>query len=259
MSAFISESAIVSPTAKIGADCHIGPYSIIGDDVVLADGVYLESHVVIDGHTEIGEETRIFPFVSIGQAPQDLKYKGEPTVTEIGSRNHIREFVSIHRGTVGGGGVTKVGDDNLLMAQSHVAHDCIVGNETTLANGVALAGHSEVGDKVYIGGYTGIHQFCKVGRECFIGAYSMASKDVMPYSIIQGNHAKCFGANSVGLKRSGYSRETLKYLRRAFHFLLSSKLNTSQAIEQIREEITGCDEVDILIDFIERSERGVVK
>jgi UDP-N-acetylglucosamine acyltransferase len=259
MPSFIHESAIVSPKAKIGTDCRIGAFSTIGDDVVLGDRVHLESHVVIDGTTFIGEETRIFPFVSIGLAPQDLKYKGEPTVTEVGNRNQIREFVTIHRGTEGGGGLTKVGDDNLLMAQAHIAHDCVVGNEVIMANGVALAGHATVADKAYIGGYTGIHQFCSIGRESFIGGYSMVSKDVMPYSMNQGNHAKCFGLNSVGLKRRGYSRETLKKLRSAFHFLLSAKLNTTQAIEKIREEITDCEEINILIEFIETSSRGVVK
>lgn len=256
---FIHESAIVSPKAKIGTDCHIGAYSTIGDDVILGDGVHLISHVVIDGKTTIGEETKIFPFVTIGLVPQDLKYEGEPTITEIGKRNQIRESVTIHRGTKGGGGLTKVGDDNLLMAQAHIAHDCVVGNEVIMANGVALAGHATVVDKAYIGGYTGIHQFCSVGRESFIGGYSMVSKDVMPYSMNQGNHAKCFGLNSVGLKRRGYSKETLKKLRRAFNLLLSAKLNTTQAIEMIRGEILDCEEINILIDFIETSKRGVVK
>lgn len=259
MSAFIHESAIVSPKAQIGKNCHIGAYSTVGDEVVLSDGVHLVSHVVIDGKTIIGEDTKIFPFATIGLVPQDLKYQGEPTETKIGKRNQIRESVTIHRGTEGGGGITEIGDDNLVMATAHIAHDCIVGNEIIMANGVALAGHAKVADKAYIGGYTGLHQFCSVGREAFIGGHSMVSKDVMPYSMNQGNHAKCFGLNSVGLKRRGYSKEILKNLRRAFNLLLSSKLNTSQAIEKIKVEIPDCDEVDILVEFIKNSRRGVVK
>ena len=259
MSVFIHESAIVSSKAEIGADCYIGAYSTVGDEVVLGDGVQLVSHVVIDGKTTIGEETKIFPFATVGLVPQDLKYEGEPTETRVGKRNKIRECVTIHRGTEGGGGLTEIGDDNLIMATAHIAHDCFVGNEVIMANGVALAGHAKVGDKAYIGGYTGLHQFCSVGREAFIGGHSMVSKDVMPYSMNQGNHAKCFGLNSVGLKRRGYSKDTLKKLRRAFNLLLSSKLNTTQALEKIKEEISDCNEVDILVEFIENSKRGVVK
>lgn len=256
---FIHPSAVVSEKAEIGEDCYVGAYSTIGDEVVLGDKVHLESHVVIDGKTSIGDETRIFPFVSIGLVPQDLKYKGEPTITEIGKRNQIREFVTIHRGTEGGGGLTKIGDDNLLMAQTHIAHDCIVGNEVIMANAVALAGHVEVADKAYIGGYSGIHQFCSVGRESFIGGYSMVSKDTMPFATVQGNHAKCYGLNRVGLKRRGYPKETIKKLSRAFRLLLSAKLNTTQAVEKIKDEIKDCKEVDLLVEFIESSKRGVVK
>lgn len=259
MASFIHQSAVVSPQAEIGADCHVGPFSTVGAGVRLADRVHLVSHVAIDGRTTIGEETRIFPFATIGLVPQDLKYRGEETITEIGKRNQIRESVTIHRGTEGGGGITRIGDDNLLMAQVHVAHDCRVGDEIIMANSVALAGHATVADRAYLGGFTGIHQFCSIGRESFIGGHSMVSKDVMPYSMNQGNHARCFGLNAVGLKRRGYPKETLKKLRRAFNLLLSAKLNTTQAVEQIREEINDCREVDILLEFIEGSKRGVVK
>lgn len=259
MSAFIHESAIVSPKAKIGADCHIGAFSVIGDEVVLGNGVHLESHVVVDGKTSIGDETKIYPFVSIGLAPQDLKYGGEPTATEIGKRNHIREFVTIHRGTEGGGGLTKIGDDNLLMAQAHVAHDCQLGNEIIMANAATLAGHVEIANRANIGAYSGIHQFCRIGLEAFVGGYSVVVKDALPFATIQGNHAKCYGLNRVGMKRRGYAKETIEKLHRAFHLLLSAKLNTTQAVEKIKEEIENCAEVDLLVEFIETSKRGVVK
>ncbi|MER3631736.1 MAG: acyl-[acyl-carrier-protein]--UDP-N-acetylglucosamine O-acyltransferase [Blastocatellia bacterium] len=242
-----------------GEDCKIGPFSIIGDNVSLGRGVRIDSHSVIDGRTTIGDETHIFPFVSIGLAPQDLKYGGEETETIIGSRNQIREFVTIHRGTSGGGGKTMLGDDNLLMAQAHVAHDCRIGNNVIMANAATLAGHVEIGDRANVGAYSGVHQFCRVGTEAFIGGYSVVVKDAMPYAIIQGNHARCFGLNRVGMRRRGYPRETIEKLNHAFHLLLAAKLNTTQALERIRAEIEGCPEVDLLVEFIESSKRGVVK
>ncbi len=259
MTSFIHPTAIVNAGAKIGADCYIGAFCIVGDEVILGEKVRLESHVVVDGKTSIGDETRVFPFVSIGLAPQDLKYKGEPTATEIGRRNHIREFVTIHRGTSGGGGLTKIGDDNLLMAQAHVAHDCQIGSEVIMANAATLAGHVEIADRANVGAYSGVHQFCRVGREAFVGGYSVVVKDALPFAISQGNHAKCYGLNRLGMKRRGYSKETIEKLHRAYHLLLSSKLNTSQAVEKMKEEITDCAEVDYLIEFIESSKRGVVK
>ena len=259
MSSFVHETAIVSPKAKIGKNCYIGAYSIVGEKVILGDDVYLESHVVVDGTTAVGDETRIFPFVSVGLAPQDLKYSGEETAVQIGKRNQIREFVTIHRGTSGGGGLTKIGDDNLLMAQAHVAHDCQIGNEVIMANAATLAGHVEISDRANIGAYSGIHQFCRIGVEAFVGGYSVVVKDAMPFATIQGNHAKCYGLNRVGMKRRGYSKETIKNLHHAYKLLLSSKLNTTQAIEKIKNEINDCPEVNLLIEFIESSERGVVK
>jgi len=259
MPTFIHETAIVASSAKVGKDCYVGAFCAIGDEVTLGDRVRLESHVVVDGMTSIGEDTHVFPFVSIGLAPQDLKYNGEPTHTEIGNRNQIREFVTIHRGTEGGGGLTKIGDDNLLMAQAHVAHDCKLGNEIIMANAATLAGHVEIADKASVGAYSGVHQFCRVGYEAFIGGYSVVVKDAMPFAIIQGNHAKCYGLNKLGVKRRGYSKDTIEKLNHAFHLLLNAKLNTSQAIEKIREEISECKEVDLLVDFISSSKRGVVK
>lgn len=259
MATFIHETAIVSSLATVGQDCHIGPFCTMGDEVSLGSGVRLDSHVVIGGKTTIGDNTHVFPFASIGLAPQDLKYAGEPTATEIGKGNQIREFVTIHRGTTGGGGLTKIGDDNLLMAQVHVAHDCQIGNNVIMANAATLAGHVEIADGANVGAYSGVHQFCRVGLEAFVGGYSVVVKDAPPFAIIQGNHAKCFGLNRVGMKRRGYSRETIEKLNHAYHLLLSSKLNTTQAIEKIRQEIADCKEVDLLVDFIETSKRGVVK
>jgi UDP-N-acetylglucosamine acyltransferase len=256
---FIHETAIVSPHAEIGEDCYIGAFCTVGDEVKLGAKVRLDSHVVVDGKTSIGAETHVFPFVSIGLAPQDLKYGGEPTATEIGKRNQIREFVTVHRGTAGGGGITRIGNDNLLMAQAHVAHDCRIGNEIIMANAATLAGHVEIADKANIGAYSGVHQFCRIGYEAFVGGYSVVVKDAMPFATIQGNHAKCYGLNRVGMRRRGYPKETIEKLHRAFHLLLSAKLNTTQAVEKIKEEITDCAEVDLLIEFIETSKRGVVK
>jgi UDP-N-acetylglucosamine acyltransferase len=255
----IHDTAIISPGARIGTGCHIGPFCTIGGEVVLGDGVRLDSHAVVDGKTTIGAETRVYPFVSIGLAPQDLKYAGEPTATEIGKRNHIREFVTIHRGTAGGGGVTRIGDGNLLMAQAHVAHDCQLGSEIIMANAATLAGHVEIADRASVGAYSGVHQYCRIGYEAFVGGYSVVVKDAMPFAIIQGNHARCFGLNRLGMKRRGYSRDTIDKLNHAFHLLLSSKLNTSQALGRIRDEIADCREVDLLAEFIETSKRGVVK
>jgi len=258
MSASIHETAIIAEGARIGEGCIIGPFCTIGGGVTLGNRIRLESHVVVDGDTKIGADTKVFPFVSIGLGPQDLKYAGEPTSVVIGERNVIREFVTIHRGTAGGGGVTRLGNENLLMAQSHVAHDCQLGDGIIMANGATLAGHVEIADRANIGAYSGVHQFCRVGLEAFVGGYSVVVKDAPPFATIQGNHAKCFGLNRVGMRRRGYSPKTIQDLHHAYHLLLSAKLNTSQALERIKAEIVGCKEVDLLVDFIETTKRGVV-
>lgn len=259
MSKFIHEAAIVHPSADIGEGCHIGPFCTVGEKVVLGRGVRLDSHVVVDGFTEIGDETHVSPFASIGLAPQDLKYAGEETRVRIGRRNHIREFVTIHRGTAGGGGLTQIGDGNLLMAQAHVAHDCSLGDEIIMANAATLAGHVQIDDRANIGAYSGVHQFCRVGLEAFVGGYSVVVKDAPPFAVIQGNHAKCYGLNRVGMKRRGYPKEAIEKLHHAYHLLLSAKLNTSQALERIKAEITDCKEVDLLVNFYETTKRGVVR
>jgi UDP-N-acetylglucosamine acyltransferase len=255
----IHPSAVVSPHTRLGHGCYIGPYSIVGPEVVLGDGVRLESHCVVDGKTVIGDETHVFPFVSIGLASQDLKYKGEEAETHIGRRNRIREFVTIHRGTEGGGRVTRTGDDCLIMAQAHIAHDCILGKSVIMANGATLAGHVTVEDGANIGAYSGVHQFCRIGREAYVGGYSVVVKDALPFALSVGNHAKCYGLNITGMKRRGYPEEVIKHLHHAFHLLLSSKLNTSQAVERIRAEIEGSKEVDELVHFIGISARGIIK
>ena len=207
----------------------------------------------------LAQGTRVFPFVSIGLAPQDLKYKGEPSETRIGRRNMIREFVTIHRGTVGGGMLTQIGDDCLLMAQAHVAHDCILGNNVIMANAATLAGHVIIEDHANVGAYSGVHQFCRVGREAYIGGYSVVVKDALPFALTVGNHARCYGLNTTGMKRRGYVANRSSRCTSAFHLLLSSKLNTSQALEKIREEIHDSPEVETLVTFIETSQRGVIK
>jgi len=255
----IHPTAVVSPQAQLGQDCFIGPYSIIGDEVALGDGVRLESHCVVDGRTSIGDGTQVFPFVSIGLASQDLKYQGEASETRIGKRNKIREFVTIHRGTAGGGMLTQVGDDCLIMAQAHIAHDCIVGDGVIMANAATLAGHVAIGDRANIGAYSGVHQFCRVGKEAYVGGYSVVVKDALPFALTVGNHAKCYGLNITGMKRRGYSRAAIDALHHAFHLLLSAKLNTTQALEKIGEEIGDSTEVSELVRFIQASDRGVTK
>src|SRR5256884_8042171 len=252
----IHSTALVSPRAQIGTDCCIGPYSIIGDEVSLGDRVRIDSHCVIDGRTRIGDETHVFPFVSIGLPPQDLKFAGEATETEIGRRNGIREFVTIHRGTAGGGGLTRTGDDCFMMAQVHIAHDCVLGNNVIMANAATLAGHVIVEDGANIGAYSGVHQFCRIGREAYVGGYSVLVQDALPFALTVGNHAKCYGLNITGMKRRGYSDEVIQTLHHAFHLFLSSKLNTTQAVERMRDEIKDSKEVDELIHFIETSVRG---
>ena len=255
----IHPSAVIHEGAQIGSGCFIGPYCVVGSEVALGDGVRLESHCVVDGRTSVGDETQVFPFVSIGLASQDLKYRGEPSETRIGRRNHIREFVTIHRGTEGGGMLTEVGDDCLIMAQAHIAHDCRLGNRVIMANAATLAGHVLVEDGANIGAYSGVHQFCRVGREAYVGGYSVAVKDALPFALTVGNHAKCYGLNITGMKRRGYSQEVIGALHHAFHLLLSSRLNTTQALQRMREELTDSKEVDELIRFIETSQRGVIK
>jgi UDP-N-acetylglucosamine acyltransferase len=255
----IHSSAIISPKAELGRNVSIGPYSIIGDDVILHDDVRVASHCVIEGPSEFGSGSVFFPFVSAGQIPHDLKYRGERSWLRAGERNTFREFSTLHRGTEGGGNLTEIGSDNLFMAQSHVAHDCRIGNRVIFANGASLAGHVVVEDYATLGAYSGVHQFCRVGRHAFIGAWSVVVKDALPYARTVGNHARCYGQNTLGLRRKGFSSDEIHRISRAFRLLLAAKLNTTQAVEAIKQDLGGWPEIDYLVSFIESSRRGVTK
>src|SRR5919202_698682 len=237
MSVEIHPTAVVSARAEVGEGSYVGPYCTVGEEVRLGARVRLESHVVVDGRTEVGDDTHVFPFAAVGLEPQDLKYRGEPAETRIGKRNRIREFVTVHRGTEGGGMLTSVGDDCLIMAQSHVAHDCRVGNGVVMSNAATLGGHVTVEDGANIGAYSGVHQFCRVGREAYIGGYSVVANDALPFALTVGNRASCFGLSHVGMRRRGYPKETIDALHHAFRLPLSSNLNPTQAVERIRREI----------------------
>jgi UDP-N-acetylglucosamine acyltransferase len=255
----IHATAIVSPKAEIGRNCIIGPYSIIGDDVILHDNVRVASHCVIEGPSEFGSACVFFPFVSAGQEPTDLKYRGERSRLRAGDRNTFREFTTLHRGTEPGGNLTEIGSDNLFMAQSHVAHDCRIGDHVIFANGASLAGHVVVEDHATLGAYSGVHQFCRVGRDAFIGAFSVVVKDALPFARTVGNHARCYGANAIGLRRRGFTSDEIRRISHAYRLLLSSKLNTTQALERIEAEMSGSPEIDYLGQFIKTSVRGVTK
>ena len=255
----IHPTAIISPKAELGRNVVIGPYSIIGDDVILHDETRVSSHCVIEGPSEFGSGSVFYPFVSAGQAPQDLKYRGERSWLRAGERNTFREFTTLQRGTEGGGNLTEIGDDNLIMAQAHIAHDCRIGSHVIFANGATLAGHVIVEDHATLGAYAGIHQFCRVGKYAFIGGYSVVVKDALPYARTVGNHARCYGQNTLGLRRSGFSNEEIRRITHAFRLLLAAKLNTSQAVEVIKRELSGWPEIDYMISFIEGSKRGVTK
>lgn len=254
----IHPSAMIAEGAVIPDSCEIGPFSTVGPDVVLGEDCRLISHVVLDGRTQIGARNLIFPFTSIGIAPQDLKYGGEPTQTVIGDDNTIRECVTISRGTVKGGGITRVGSKNLLMAYVHIGHDSQVGNGCILANAATLAGHVTIDDFATVGAFSPVHQFCTVGKYAYIGGGTIVTQDVLPFSLTSGRREnKAFGINKVGLERRGFTPERMQILQKAFRYLLAGKMNTSQAIQQIRA-MEG-DDAKLLVDFIERSQRGVIK
>ncbi len=254
----IHPTAIVHDGAVIGAGTRVGPHAVIGPHVRLGRRNRVGASVVIDGRTEIGDDNEFFPFASIGLAPQDLKYADEPTRLVIGHRNVFREAVTVHRGTAGGGGVTSIGDRNLFMAYAHVAHDCHVGSETIFGNAATLGGHVHVGDFATISAYSGVHQFCRVGRHAFIGGYTVVTKDALPFAKTVGNRARLYGLNTIGLVRRGFAPEVVRRLRGAYRLLLVSKLNASQALDEIaRSEALACDEVRYLVDFIHSSPRGV--
>jgi len=252
----IHPTAIVHPDAVIGAGSTVGPYATIGGQVRIGRDCRIGASAVIDGWTEIGDANEIFPMASVGLIPQDLKFGGERTRLVIGNRNVIREFATIHRGTAGGGGLTKIGDHNLFMAYAHVAHDCHVHNETIFGNGATLAGHVVVEDYANVGAFSGVHQFCRVGSHAFIGGYSVVTKDALPFAKTVGNRARIYGLNTIGLVRRKFSPDAIAKLRRAYRYLLHS--NTSRALAQIEQDPTlHCPEVQYVVDFIRTSKRGV--
>jgi UDP-N-acetylglucosamine acyltransferase len=256
----IHPTAIIDPDADISSDAEIGPYCIIGSGVTIGARTRLLAHVYLEGKLIIGADNLFFPYVSCGVTPQDKKYRGEPSETRIGDRNSIREFVTIHRGTEGGGMVTSIGDGNLLMAYVHVAHDVIIHNHTILANSVTFAGHVIVNDFANIGGLSAIHQFCRIGTHAMIGSYSVIKQDVLPYSVTAASHqAEVYGANRIGLERSGYSPEAIEPLQNTFRILTRAGLNTTQALTRIEEEVPQTNEVKELLEFIRTSQRGFVK
>jgi UDP-N-acetylglucosamine acyltransferase len=256
----IDPSATVDSQAQIGEGTIIGPNAVIGRHVRLGRYCKIGASAVIDGYTEIGDRTEVFPFASIGLIPQDLKYKGEPTKLLIGEKNIFREFVTIHRGTLGGGGVTRIGHRNLFMAYAHVAHDSIIGNDTIFGNGATLGGHVTVEDFATISAGSGVHQFCRVGRHAFIGGYSVVTKDALPFAKTVGNRpARIYGVNLIGLRRRGVRPDVVSKVQQAYRYLLQAKLNTSRALAVIEQEPDlACDEVRYLVDFIRSSKRGVV-
>ncbi|HYI95081.1 MAG TPA: acyl-ACP--UDP-N-acetylglucosamine O-acyltransferase [Bryobacteraceae bacterium] len=256
----IHPTAIVDPAAHVAENAEIGPFCVVGADVRVGGRTKLMGHVFAEGPLSIGEDNVFYPYSTIGVAPQDLKYKGERSETRIGHRNRIREFVTIHRGTEGGGMLTTIGSDNLLMAYTHVAHDVKIGDHTVLSNGVTLAGHVAIGDWAVIGAFSGVHQFCRVGRHAMIGGYSVITQDVLPFATtVSTRENKIFGANRTGLERRGFQDDSIEPLQTAFRLLTRSRLNTTQAIERIKGELPETPEIRELLEFIASSERGFVK
>jgi UDP-N-acetylglucosamine acyltransferase len=256
----IHPTAIVDPKSKIHPSCKIGPYCVVGPDVELGEGCRLVSHVAIEGPTKIGVDNGFFPFTSIGLAPQDITYAGEPTRLEIGDHNVIREFVTINRGTVKGAGSTRVGNHNLIMAYTHIAHDCQVGSHIIMANAATLGGHVTVEDWANVGALCPVHHFVRIGTHSIIGGGSTITRDVLPFSKTSAERGtQAYGLNAVGLERRGFSKERIKKLHHAYRVLLASKLNTSQALWKLKSETDLGEDVEMLIRFIEASERGVIK
>lgn len=254
----IHPTAILSPRAQVPSDCEVGPYCVIGEDVTLGPGCRLLSHVVLQGPSTFGKENLFHPFCSIGGKTQDLKYAGEPTFLEVGDRNEFREYVTVNRGT-GVGEKTIIGSDNLFLTYAHVAHNCIVGNHCIFSNNGTLAGHVTVEDYAIISGLAAVHQFCRIGRHSIVGGCSKIVQDVPPYFVADGNPAEVRAVNHVGLQRRGFSDDTLTALRKALRLLYNKKLNTSQALRQVEDQLGTVPEVRHLIDFVQSSRRGIIR
>ncbi|MCQ4166308.1 acyl-ACP--UDP-N-acetylglucosamine O-acyltransferase [Tahibacter harae] len=255
----IHPSAVIDPAARLGNNVSVGAYSVIGADVEIGDDTWIGPHVVIEGPTRIGRENKIWQFASIGAAPQDKKFHGESSRLEIGDRNVIREFVTFNRGTEDGGGVTRIGNDNWLMAYVHLAHDCIVGNNVIFANAASLAGHVTVDDWVILGGFTLVHQFCQVGAHAFTSMGSIINRDVPPYVTVAGSFAEPKGINSEGLKRRGFDSERILSIRRAYKTLYKSGLPLAEAREELARASSEAPDVKLMLDFIDRSQRSLVR
>ena len=255
----IHSSAIIDPKAELDSSVEVGPFSMIGPEVQIESGTKIMSHVVIDGSTQIGKDCTLYPFAAIGLEPQDLKFKNEKTCLKIGDRNTIREYVTLHRGTGPGGGMTVIGNDNYLMAYAHIAHDCILGDRVIMANAATLAGCITIGDDAILGGLVGVHQFVRIGSYAMIGGCSAVAQDVPPFVRVAGNHAKLYGLNSVGLKRHGFSQEKIQVLKNVYKLLFRSGLTQREAVKQAREKWKGVSEVAAFLSFVETSERGVCR
>lgn len=255
----IHPTAIVHPRAELAEKVEVGPYSIVGEHVVLDRGVRVGSHVRIDGRTHIGEGCRIFSFAVLGEEPQDLKYSGEPSELIIGPHNVFREFVTVHRGTAKGGGRTAIASHSFFMAYSHVAHDCIIGNRVIMANAATLAGHIEIQDHAIIGGLAAVHQFVRIGAYALVSGLTGVPQDVPPYTLAAGSRARLYGLNAVGLRRHGFSSETVRNLKKAYRILFRSNLAMPRAIAKVRQELPGSPEVENLLDFIQGTSRGICR
>ena len=255
----IHATAIISDTARIADDVEVGPYSIIGDDVEINSGTRVDSHVVISGPTVIGKDNHIYQFASIGDDPQDKKYAGEPTKLTIGDRNTIREFCTVSRGTVQDKGETIMGNDNWIMAYVHIAHDCIIGSNTIMANNATLAGHVHVGDWVIFGGFSGAHQFCHIGAHAFLGMYSGANRDVPAYTMVSGSPAIPRGINSEGLKRRGFDADQIRNIKNAYRLVYRKGMKLAEAIDEIAERSKTHTELELFLESLRTSERGLIR
>ena len=255
----IDPRAVIDPKAELAADVSVGPYSVIGPDVQIDSGTVIGPHAVINGPTRIGRNNHIYQFASVGDAPQDKKYKGEPTRLEIGDGNTIREFVTINRGTAQDEGVTRIGDDNWIMAYVHIAHDCTIGNHTIFANNASLAGHVRIEDYVILGGFTLVHQYCALGAHSFTAFSSGVAKDVPPYVMASGFSAAPHGLNTEGLKRRGFSADTIARLKQAYKTLYRSALTLQDALVELRIQAADCAEVGMMVEFLEKQKRGIIR
>lgn len=255
----IHPTAIIHPGAQLAENVSIGPYSVIGEYVKIGSGTTVASHVVIEGWTELGCDNQVYQFASIGASPQDLKYAGQETYLKIGDRNRIREFTTLNRGTAEGGGITTIGNDNLFMAYSHVAHDCLIQDHAILANGATLAGHVEIESAAILGGLSAVHQFCRIGCHTMISGGAMVAQDVPPYTVAQGDRAKTMGLNLIGLKRRGFSEEAIRGIKKAYRLVFRSGMRLEDALAKIADEIDTTPELDHFVTFIKESQRGIAR